>query len=650
MAQNDWQTRFQLLESSLRDYAVFTIDASGIVASWNPGVEQVLGYGREDFVGLPFATLFTPEDRAMQRPAEELARAAATGRSDDKRFHVRRDGTRFPADGVVRAIPGDVPGAISFLKLMYDATHQRRTSEALRHSEEQYRLLVENLRDYAVFLLDAEGHVASWTAEAQKMKGYAAQDIIGRHFRVFFTPEDQERGQPERELETAVNAGRAEGEGWRVRQDGSRFWGDEIVAPIRHADGELRGFAKIVRDLTARQLAAIEQQQLYAQAHEANRLKDEFLGMVSHELRTPLNAIVGWTHLLELTTSTMDDTQRRALRAITRNAQIQVQLVDDLLDVSRIVSGQVRLQMETTPLGDVVRGAIDSVRPSASAKRLQLESHIDPADALVYADRDRLQQIIWNLLSNAIKFTPAEGRVSLWAGSSEGRTEIVVSDDGIGIEPDVLPFVFERFRQADSSTTRRHGGVGLGLAIVRHLTEQHGGTIEAGSAGPGAGATFTVRLPGLPHAAHAVSASPTPVREPVAALPALDHVRVLVVDDDEDAREVLRTALTHVGADVIVAQSASTALEHIASRPPEVIIADIGMPDEDGYSLIRKLRQAPGDLGGKAPAIALTSFARAEDRKRALDAGFQMHLSKPIVPSAVVHAVAQLVTAGHADR
>lgn len=262
MAENDWQLKFELLESSLSDYAVFTIDGSGTITSWNPGVEQVLGYRLDDFVGLPFAALFTPEDQVLHRPAEELARATATGRSDDKRFHVRKDGTRFPADGVVRAIRNGAPGGISFLKVMYDATHQRRTSDALRDTEEQYRLLVENLRDYAVFLLDAGGHVASWTAEAQKMKGYAPHEIIGRHFRVFFTPEDRERGMPERELETAVSVGRAEGEGWRVRQDGSRFWGDEIVAPIWHADGQLRGFAKIVRDLTARQLAAMEQQQL----------------------------------------------------------------------------------------------------------------------------------------------------------------------------------------------------------------------------------------------------------------------------------------------------------------------------------------------------------------------------------------------------
>ncbi len=645
MPETDAEIRLRLLERSLTDYAIFTIDSAGAITTWNPGVQQVLGYTRDEFVGCAFATLFTPEDQAANKPAEEMARALATGRSDDKRFHVRKDGTRFPADGVVQLMSSEARRP-SFLKVMYDATHQRRTSDALRDTEERYRLLVENVRDYAVFLLDAGGHVQSWTAEAQKIKGYAPHEIIGQHFCVFFTPEDQGRGAPQQELDRAVANGRAEGEGWRVRKDGSRFWGDEIVAPIRHADGQLRGFAKIVRDLTTRQLAAVEREQLYAQAHEASRLKDEFLSTVSHELRTPLNAIVGWTHLLEASIASLDDTQRRAVRAIARNAQVQVQLVDDLLDVSRIVSGQVRLHAECVSLTDVVRAAVDSVRPAATANRIQVETHVDPDDALVYADRDRLQQIIWNLLSNAVKFTPAGGRVTTCAATSDDGTVIVVQDTGIGIDAHMLPLVFERFRQADSSTTRRHGGVGLGLAIVRQLVEQHGGTVEVTSGGRDSGSTFTVRLPAPPAAT-----SPRPGEAVVparAAHPAgsqLTRVRVLVVDDDEDAREVLRTALTQVGADVVVADSAAAALASMATRLPDVIVADIGMPDEDGYSLMRKIRLAASEQTHRPPAIALTAFARDEDRFRALEAGFQLHLSKPIVPTAVIDAVARLVRA-----
>ena len=370
---DQFEQRFRLLVESLTDYAVFMIDLSGTIASWNPGVKLVLGYDAEEFIGLPFASIFTPDDVARNQPAQELERARTTGRSDDKRMHVRKDGTRFPADGVVTTIRDDTRNVQAFSKVMHDVSVQHRASEALRQSEERYRLLVENVRDYAIFLLDPDGVVASWTREAERIKGYAAEEIIGQHFRVFFTSDDQRRGAPEQELRTAVVAGRSEGEGWRVRKDGSRFWGDEIVAPIRDESGQLRGFAKIVRDLTERQRAALEREQLYTQAQEASRLKDEFLGTVSHELRTPLNAILGWAHLLELKGLDLDETRReRAIRTIARNAQIQVQLVDDLLDVSRIISGKMRLQIQTTNLSEVLQAAVEAVRPAASAKGVDL--------------------------------------------------------------------------------------------------------------------------------------------------------------------------------------------------------------------------------------------------------------------------------------
>jgi PAS domain S-box-containing protein len=643
-----FEARFRLLVESLTDYAVFMIDLSGTITSWNPGVERVLGYEAPEFVGLPFAAIFTPEDVATERPAQELADALAKGRSDDKRLHLRKDGRRFPADGVVTVIRDDAGIVRAFSKVMHDVSAELRAADALRESEGQYRLLVENIRDYAVFLLDATGHVASWTAEAERMKRYPADEIIGQHFRVFFTSEDQGRGAPEHELQAAIAHGRYEGEGWRVRKDGSRFWGDEIVAPIHHESGALRGFAKIVRDLTERQRVALEREHLYAQAQEANRLKDEFLGTVSHELRTPLNAILGWAHLLEWNGLNLDETaQRRAIHTIARNAQIQVQLVDDLLDVSRIISGKMRLQIDATNLVETLQAAVDAVRPAAVAKKVELRLSVDPSIDTIAADADRLQQIVWNLLSNAIKFAVPGGFVDLQARQSDQATEIVVTDNGVGMSPDVVPFVFDRFRQADSSTTRRHGGVGLGLAIVRHLVELHGGTVEAASAGPGTGSTFTVRLPAVAIPARsAVGPADRPVSaaEP-ADLPTLANVHVVIVDDDPDTREVLTTALSQVGADVAAIDSAAQALAHIEMRVPDVIIADIGMPDEDGYAFIRKVRQVEADRGGQAPAIALTAYARRDDRERALAAGYQLHLSKPFNPSAIVHAVARLVSA-----
>jgi PAS domain S-box-containing protein len=640
------EQRFRILVESLTDYAVFMIDMSGKMASWNPGVKRVLGYDADEFVGLPFASIFTPDDVARERPAQELDRALTTGRSDDKRMHLRKDGTQFPADGVVGVIRDDAGVVQAFSKVMHDVSVQHRASEALRQSEERYRLLIENVRDHAIFLLDADGVVASWTPEAERMKGYAADEIIGKHFRVFFTPEDQRRGAAEEELRTAKATGRSEGEGWRVRKDGSRFWGDEIIAPIHSESGQLRGFAKIVRDLTDRQRAALEREQLYTEAQEASRLKDEFLGTVSHELRTPLNAILGWAHLLELKALDLDESrQRLAIQTIARNAQIQVQLVDDLLDVSRIISGKMRLQIQSARLSEILQAAVDAVRPAATAKNLELRCSVGPPAAMITADPDRLQQIVWNLLSNAIKFSPPGGTVELRAEETDRAIELVVTDTGIGISPDVLPFVFDRFRQADSSTTRRHGGVGLGLAIVRHLVELHGGSVDAASGGPGTGATFTVRLPAVSAADVPVKAISSPSLDaPPDNLPSLAGVHVMLVDDDPDTRDVLSMVLTGVGAEVVAAESAARALDQLESSAPDVIIADIGMPDEDGYSFIQKVRRMSAERGGRAPAIALTAYAREEDRDRAIAAGYQFHLSKPFNPAVVVQTVARLLS------
>jgi PAS domain S-box-containing protein len=638
--------RFRLLVESLADYAVFMIDLAGTITSWNPGVERVLGYTAEEFIDLPFAAIFTPEDIATGRPGHELKQALATGRSDDKRMHVRKDGSRFPADGVVTVIRDSHGAPVALSKVMHDVSTQQQAAAAFRESEERFRLLVESVRDYAIFQLDAAGCVAIWTPAAERMKGYRADEVIGQHFRMFFTAEDRDRGLPEQELHGAAAIGRVEGEGWRVRKDGSRFWGNEVIAPIRGVSGELLGFAKVVRDLTERQRAALEREQLFTQAQEASRLKDEFLGTVSHELRTPLNAILGWTHVLEMDGyDANEDARRRAIRAIERNARIQVQLVDDLLDVSRIISGKMHLQVRRASLADTLNAATDAVRPAALAKDVAIRVHIEPRDALVSADPDRLQQIVWNLLSNAIKFTPRGGSVQLEAHASTQGAEIVVTDNGAGVPPEILPFIFERFRQADSSTTREHGGMGLGLAIVRHLVELHGGSVDATSEGLEKGATFRVRLPALVPAPAAVEVErpgEPPARRP-GPMPLLTDLRVVIVDDDADTREVLTAVLRNLGATVFALDSSAQALAQIEAQAPDIVIADIGMPEEDGYAFIKKLRNAPADRGGRAPAIALTAYARQEDRQRALAAGYQLHITKPFDPTMVVQAVAQLV-------
>jgi PAS domain S-box-containing protein len=405
----------------------------------------------------------------------------------------------------------------------------------------------------------------------------------------------------------------------------------------------------LAQDLAGRAALAISNARLYHESQESSRLKDDFLTTMSHELRTPLNAILGWAGLL--TTQNLDSkTTTQALQTIERNARAQVRLIEDLMDVSRIITGKLRLDIRPVVLSAVVEAAVDAVRPTAQAKDIRLQMLLDPQAGPVSGDPDRLQQVIWNLLSNALKFTPKEGRVQVRLERINSHVEITVTDNGQGISPEFLPHVFDRFRQADASHTRSVGGLGLGLAIVRQLVELHGGTVQAQSPGIGEGSTFVVSLPLA--AVHKAETNRATDRERVHPSsgrgvsldcpPALNGLKVLVVDDEPDARELITTVLEQCQAVVTVASSASEALEALARVQPDVLVSDIGMPGEDGYSLIEKVRQLPPQQGGRIPAVALTAYARAEDRIKALAAGFQMHAPKPVEPAELAAIVASL--------
>ena len=416
--------------------------------------------------------------------------------------------------------------------------------------------------------------------------------------------------------------------------------------------------AVVFDDITERKRAEFERSQLLAREREArteaeaaSREKDEFLATVSHELRTPLNAMLGWARML--TSGTLPEAARgKAVQSIERNALAQAQLVEDLLDVSRIVSGKLRLDLHEVDFSRVVEAAVDSVRPAMEAKEIRFEPAIDPSASEVMGDPNRLQQVIWNLLSNAIKFTSRGGRVQLIVARVKSHIELSVSDTGLGIEPSFLPFLFQRFYQADGTSTRNHGGLGLGLAICRHLVELHGGTIEAFSEGLGQGATFKVQLPLLPVRAtwaDARASHSTPARRLVfEPPPELQGLKVLIVDDQPDAREVLVAVMARCGAMAIEASSSSEGLGRVVAARPDVIISDIGMPEEDGYSFIRRVRKLAADAGGRTPAAALTAYARAEDRRQAMQAGFEMHVSKPVEPAELVTVVATLARIGRA--
>ena len=431
------------------------------------------------------------------------------------------------------------------------------------------------------------------------------------------------------------------------------------ISPLTH-EGRVIGTLTIIEDVTERVAREAElQAQIEArsrllsseklarnEAERANRLKDEFLATISHEIRNPLNAILGWAHMLRLGNLTPANSER-AVETIYRNAKSQSQLVADLLDVSRIISGKLRLDVRAVDLIAIVNAAMDSIRPAAEAKGIRLQTMLDPAAGPISGDADRLQQIVWNLLSNAVKFTQKGGRIQVKAQRIASHVEVVVSDSGVGINKDFLPYVFDRFRQADASTTRVHGGLGLGLSIVHQLVDLHGGSVTVQSEGEGKGATFTIILPfvGVNNDQQETdSAQPAQADEvnSLEGLPSLEGLKVLVVDDEADTRDLIREVLKECGSEVITSHSAAEALEALERYKPDILISDLGMPDEDGYSLIAKIRALPAERGGHIPAAALTAYARAEDRMRVLRSGFQFHLPKPVDSAELVTVIASL--------
>ncbi|MEW5857831.1 MAG: PAS domain S-box protein [Cyanobacteriota bacterium] len=540
-----------------------------------------------------------------------------------------------------------------------DISTRKRSQEALQISEERFHLLLENVKDYAIFFLDTERRITRWNSGAERILGYKEAEILGQHGSIIFTPEDREKGADKREIDKAEAEGRAENERWHVRKDGSRFWGSGIVTPLRDETGQLRGFAKIMRDATERKQAEDERNQLLeseqearTQAEAANRIKDEFLAVLSHELRTPLNPILGWSKLLR--SRTFDKkTADRALETIERNAKLQIQLIEDLLDVSRILRGKLSLNICPVALTTTIEAAMETVRLAAQAKSIQIQTMLDSSVGLVAGDPNRLQQIVWNLLSNAVKFTPDGGRVEVRLSGVRGQesgvrgkeqqttnnyAQIQVSDTGKGISPDFLPHVFDYFRQADSTTTRVFGGLGLGLAIVRHLVELHGGTVWAESLGEEQGTTFTVRLP-LKTIHPQTKEDSTPPDCPID----LSERKILVVDDDVDSRDFVTFALEQCGALVTSVASAGEALEALAVEKPDLLLSDIGMPEKDGYTLMREIRAMSPEQGGQIPAIALSAYASQSDSEQALSAGFQKHIAKPVEPTELITVVATLI-------
>jgi len=627
---------------SSSDDAIIGKNIDGIITSWNRAAERIFGYTAGEAIGQSIR-LIVPPDRYKEE--DDVLQRIRSGDGVDHYETVRsgRDNRLVQVSLTVSPIKtpdGTIVGASDIAR---DVTLAKRLQrDALRLAA-----IVESSED-AIVGKDLNSIVTSWNAAAERMFGYSSAEMIGRSIRQLI-PDD--RQHEEDDVLSRIRKGQRieHHETVRRRKDGTLFPVSLTISPIRNEHGVVVGASKIARDITDRMRADKERQRLLEIARSASRLKDEFLATLSHELRTPLSAIVGYVRLMQSGLLPADK-QSHALETVGRNATSLTQIVEDVLDVSRIVSGKLRLNVQPVELSEIVREAVETVQPAADAKGIRVDLIVDPVATQVSGDPDRLRQVLWNLCSNAVKFTERGGRVQIRVERVNSHVEVTIADTGIGISVEFLPRLFERFSQADSGVSRMHGGLGLGLAISRHLVELQGGRISAESPGPGYGSVFRVELPARSVEALApdeVRHHPsTPSSSGTLQVPALPGVRILVVDDDRDALALVREILEKTGATIATADSAEDALDKLHRNGANVLIADLGMPVMNGFELIARIR-ASDDIGIRdIPSAALTAFARSEDRAQALRAGFEMHLSKPIEPGELMAAAAALAHRG----
>ncbi len=656
-AQEAW---FRVTLASIGD-GIIASDPDGSVTFMNSVAETLTGWRNEEARGRPLADVFHIVNEktriAVDNPAGLVIRSGNIVGLANHTVLIGRDGTERPIADSAAPIRDERGRILGVVLVFRDFSDQRRAEEAIAEQREWFETTLESIGD-AVIATDVRGRIVFMNPIAEHLTGWRIEAARDRPCTdVFDIVNEATRRRVENPVTRVLQDGAVVGlanHTLLIASDGTERPIDDSGAPIRNRDGRIVGVVLVFRDVSdrrradlEREAAATDRERLLiaertarAEAEAANRLKDDFVAMVSHELRTPLNAILGWTELL-IKDPTDVGLAHRGLDVIARNTRLQRQLISDLLDISRIVSGQFRLEMQSVELAALIETAVDAIEPTAQAKDIAIEQDLDRGIEPIASDPARLQQVVWNLLSNAIKFSAPAGRIRITLRRTGSAAEIVVADDGAGIPSHFLPHVFDRFKQADGSRSRRFGGLGLGLSIVKNLVEFHGGTVRAESLGEGHGATFTVTLP-LAAPALLREGALTPAVSPAALAEqvSLAGLRVLVVEDEADAAAFVQELLRGYGAEVAIVTSAQAGLDYLERNPADMLISDIGLPGIDGYQFLEHVRRREPAQGGHIPAIALTAFARSEDRTRALLAGYQAHLPKPVESAELVATVA----------
>ncbi len=651
---------FRLLVNSVTDYAIFALDTHGNVLTWNAGAARLKGYTPAEIIGRNISAFYTPEDNARSHPQRELEIATFTGKYEEEGWRVKKDGTRFWANVLITKLVDKNKKHIGFAKVTRDLTERKLHEENLKSSEEKLRLMIQSVKDYAIFMLDPNGLVTSWNEGAERNKLYRASEIIGQHFRKFYSYEEREKKIPEQELEVAARVGRFEDTGWRFRKDGSQFWANVVISSIRDSKGNLLGFTKVTRDLTSQKLADEKLKTNYSAletavhertrelleakqaAEKASEIKSTFLANMSHEIRTPLGAIMGFTDLMGNQDMPREEINSY-LAVIKRNSTLLLRIIDDILDLSKVEAGRMDIEHIRFSLPQLLADTASmlGLRARENSIRFNLKA-LTPIPDIVISDPTRLRQIINNVVGNAIKFTE-KGSVEVSISAKNGELIFVVKDSGRGISQEQADKLFKPFTQADASTSRKYGGTGLGLSLTKALCQAMGGDFYLEESSLGAGSTFVASIKiEIPNDSKLV----TDVNSKLAGEPILpkadgkilQNMKILLVEDSPDNQNLIQIVLSRAGAISDVASDGLEGVKMAMAGDYDAVLMDIQMPYMDGLEAVGLLRSKKY----AKPVIALTAHAMKEHKAQALDAGFTAYLSKPIQRDQMIEVLRQI--------